>query len=71
METFRIDILNPKALDILKDLAELNLIKIQKEDSKSDFTDLVKKLRAKSKKSLSLEEITNSVEEVRSSRYEK
>lgn len=71
METFRIDILNPKALNILKDLAELNLIKIQKDNNKSDVSDLVKKLRAKSKNAISLDEITNVVEDVRASRYGK
>lgn len=68
METIRIDILNPKAKKLLKDLADLNLIKINKE--KSDFPALLKKLRTKSKDELSLEEITNEVEQVRKSRYE-
>ncbi len=71
METFRIEILNPKALNILKDLAELKLIKIQKDDNKSDFTDLVKKLRKQSKNGISFDEITNLVDEVRLSRYGK
>ena len=31
METIRIDIINPKAKNLLKDLADLNLIKISKE----------------------------------------
>ena len=70
METIRIDILNPKAKNLLKDLADLNLIKI-KEGKKSDFSDLLKKLRSKSKEELSLEEITKEVENVRKSRYEK
>lgn len=70
METIRIDILNPKAKNFLKDLADLNLIKI-KEDKKSDFSDLLKKLRSNSKEELSLEEITKEVENVRKSRYEK
>ncbi|GAB3009763.1 hypothetical protein [uncultured Cyclobacterium sp.] len=70
METIRIDILNPKAKNLLKDLADLNLIKI-KEDKKSDFSDLLKKLRSNSKEELSLEEITKEVENVRKSRYEK
>ena len=69
METIRIDILNPKVKNILKDLAELNLIKI-KED-KSDFSTLLKKLRSKSTENVSLEEITREVENVRKSRYEK
>jgi hypothetical protein len=71
METFRIDILNPKVKNLLKDLADLNLIKINKEKKKSDFSTLLKKLRTKSKDELSLEEITNEVEQVRKSRYEK
>ena len=70
METFRIDILNPKAKNLLKNLAELNLIKIKKE-KKSDFSNLLKKLRSKSKEELSLDEITKEVENVRKSRYEK
>ncbi len=37
METIRIDIINPKAKKLLKDLADLNLIKINKEKYKSDF----------------------------------
>ena len=70
METIRIDILNPKAKNLLKDLADLNLIKIKKE-KKSDFSNLLKKLRSKSKEEISLDEITEEVESVRKSRYEK
>ncbi len=70
METIRIDILNPKAKNLLKDLAELNLIKIRKE-KKSDFSNLLNKLRSKSTEELSLDEITKEVESVRKSRYEK
>ena len=70
METIRIDILNPKAKNLLKDLAELNLIKIKKE-KKSDFSNLLKKLKSKSKEEISLDEITKEVESVRKSRYEK
>ena len=71
METIRIDILNPKAKNLLKDLADLNLIKINKEKKKSDFSALLKKLRVKSKDGISLGEITKEVEEVRKSRYGK
>lgn len=71
METIRIDILNPKAKNLLKDLADLNLIKINKEKKKSDFSALLKKLRSKSKDEISLDEITKEVEEVRTSRYGK
>ena len=71
METIRIDIINPKAKKLLKDLADLNLIKINKEKYKSDFSVLLKKIRTKSDDEISLDEITKEVEQVRKSRYEK
>lgn len=71
METIRIEILNPKAKKLLKNLADLNLIKINKEHYKSDFSELLKKIRAKSNDEISLDEITKEVEQVRKSRYEK
>lgn len=70
METIRIDILNPKAKKLLKDLADLNLIKINKEKYKSEFSTLLKKIRAKSNDEITLDEITKEVEQVRKSRYE-
>lgn len=70
METIQIDILNPKAKKLLKDLADLNLIKIRTSD-KTDFSDLLKKLRSKSIKGLSLEDINKEVDDVRKSRYGK
>lgn len=70
MNTMRIEILNPKAAKLLKDLADLNLIAIQ-DTSKNGFEGILRKLRAKSKSAPSLEEITNEVELVRSKRYEK
>lgn len=71
METIRIDILNPKAKALLKDLANLELIRIRKETSKSDFSELLKKFRRKADKAASLEEITLEVGAVRKARYEK
>lgn len=71
METIRIDIINPKARKILRSLADLNLIKINKENYKSEFSSLLKRIRAKSNDEISLDEITNEVEQVRKSRYEK
>lgn len=65
-----IDILNPKAVKLLKNLAELNLISI-KEESKKDFADVLKNFRSNSKSAPSLEEITNEVEKVRAKRYER
>jgi hypothetical protein len=68
MNTMRIDILNPKATRILKELADLNLIAIQ-DTSKNGFAVVLKRLRGKAKSVPSLEEITVEVEKVRSKRY--
>ncbi|HTA28333.1 MAG TPA: hypothetical protein VK809_11120 [Bacteroidia bacterium] len=68
MNTLRIDILNPKATRILKELADLNLISIQ-DNSKNGFASVLKRLRAKSKSAPTLDEITAEVEKVRSKRY--
>ena len=71
METFRIDILNPKAKSLLKALADLDLIRIKKENVKSEFKELLDKLRTNSDDALSLDEITAEVEATRKARYEK
>ena len=72
METIRVDILNPKAKSILKNLADLDLIRIKKEDkSKSEFKELLENLRINSDSAPSLDEITAEVEAVRKTRYEK
>lgn len=69
MNTVQIEILNPKAKQLLRDLADLELISIR-ETSKDSFLDIVNKLRAKAKKNPpSLAEITTEVEAVRSKRY--
>ena len=70
MNTIRIDILNPKAAKLLKDLAALNLIAI-KDTSKNGFAGVLKKLRSKAKSAPSLEDISTEVEIVRSKRYAK
>lgn len=70
MNTMRIDILNPKAAKLLKDLADLNLIAIQ-DTSKNGFASVLKKLRSKAKSAPTLDEITKEVELVRSKRYGK
>ncbi|MEN0052469.1 MAG: hypothetical protein AAGC65_02320 [Mucilaginibacter sp.] len=69
MDTLKINILNPKALKLLQDLAALDLIAIQ-DQSKTGFQDMLKRLRDK-KSDLTLEEITKEVETVRSKRYAK
>lgn len=68
METIRIEILNPKANQLLKDLADLNLIKIQ---PKSSIREVLEKTRKNAEYILSLDDITAEVEEVRQTRYGK
>ena len=70
METLRIDIVNPKAKRIIKDLADLNLINIRDKDPMKSFETLLNRLRNKGK-GISLDEITKEVELVRSKRYGK
>lgn len=70
METIRIDILDPKAKKLLKDLADMNLINIQK-NTAAAFSALLKKLRSKARTAPSLDEITAEVEAVRAKRYGK
>jgi hypothetical protein len=71
METIRIDILNPKAKSLLKELADLDLIRLKEDQSDSAFRELLGRLRTKSDEAPSLDEITSEVELVRKSRYEK
>ncbi len=71
METLRIDILNPKAKSLLKDMADLDLIKIKKGKVKSEFRELLEKFRSNAENAPSLDEITAEVELVRKARYEK
>ena len=70
MNTMRVEIINPKALRLLKDLADMNLITIQ-DNSKKGFTSVLKKLRLKAKTAPTFDEITKEVELVRQKRYEK
>ena len=69
METLKINILNPKARTLLKDLADMDLIEIQDEPA-NGFALVLKKMRAK-RIVPSLEEITREVEQIRSKRYAK
>jgi hypothetical protein len=68
METLKIEILNPKAKKLLKDLAELKLININTQISLKDILD---KLRSYEYETPSLDEITMEVREERKSRYGK
>ena len=70
METITIEILNPKAKQLIKDLASLNLININKPTKKnSELKAILSKLRSNSSNIPSLEEITTEVESVRAQRY--
>lgn len=70
MNTITIDIINPKATKLLKDLAALDLISIRTK-SNNGFASVLNKLRANAKSAPSLEEITKEVELVRAKRYAK
>jgi hypothetical protein len=72
MRTMEIDILNPKAGKLIKDLADLNFIAIRKTSTEGSLLTAVKKIRAKAKSNPpTLAEITKEVEIVRAKRYAK
>ncbi len=70
MNTIQIDILNPKAAKLLKNLADLNLIAIRK-SPKNDFATVLKKLRSNSSTPPTMDEIAKEVDLVRAKRYAK
>jgi hypothetical protein len=69
MSTLQIEILNPKAIKLIQDLADLELISIC-QPKESGFSSLLAKLRYNAESAPSLEEITKEVETVRAARYE-
>jgi hypothetical protein len=67
MKTYQIDVLNPKAVKLLQDLADLNLISIRKTDE--NLSSVLKRLRKKASiNTPSIDEITKEVELVREKR---
>mgnify|MGYP000969839493 CR=1 FL=1 len=70
MEAFKIEILNPKALQLIKGMQELKLIKIS-DDPVSNLKTYLKKMRSNSTSAPDLGEITKIVEEVRAKRNAK
>jgi hypothetical protein len=70
MEALKIEVLNPKALELIKGMEDLKLIKVTAE-RKDDFQQYLKKMRSKSKSAPNLKEITKVVDQVRSERYAK
>lgn len=70
MEALKIEILNPKALKLIKGMQDLKLIKVSKEPA-SPLKSYLKKMRRSATEAPGLEEITRIVEDVRSKRYAK
>lgn len=70
MEALKIEILNPKALQLIKGMQDLKLIKVSNEPV-SKLKAYLKKMRKNSSISPGLEEITKIVEDVRAQRYAK
>jgi hypothetical protein len=70
MEALKIEILNPKALQLIKGMQDLKLIKVSNEPA-STLKAYLKKMRRKASSAPSLEEITKIVEDVRAKRYAK
>jgi len=71
METYEIDLLNPKAARLFQDLADLKLISI-KEFKKQDFLKIISNLGKKASSDVpTLEEIAKEVKIVRAERYAK
>jgi hypothetical protein len=70
MNTLRVDILNPKALKLIKGMQDLNLIKVSEEPA-SKLKTYLKKMRRNSSTTPGLDEITKIVEKVRADRYGK
>lgn len=70
MEALKIEILNPKALQLIKGMQDLQLIKVTDEPV-SALKSYLKKMRKNSSSVPSMEEITKIVEDVRSKQYGK
>ena len=70
MEALRIEILNPKALKLIKGMEELKLIKVSDEPV-TNLKAFLKRMRRNAASAPSLDEITKEVEIVRAKRYAK
>ena len=70
MVTYQVDILDPKADRLLKDLADMNLIAIKQTDN-DGFMQVIERLRSNAEQlgPPTMDEITQEVEKVRSERY--
>ena len=70
MEALKIEILNPKALQLIKGMQDLKLIKVS-DSPISALKMYLKKMRRNSSTAPSLDVITKIVDEVRAKRYAK
>jgi hypothetical protein len=70
MEALKIEILNPKALQLIKGMQNLNLIRVSDEPV-SALKAYLKKMRRNADVAPGLDEITKIVEVVRAKRYGK
>jgi hypothetical protein len=70
MEALKIEILNPKALQLIKGMQELKLIRVSDEPATA-LKAYLKKMRRNSSSVPDLDEITKMVEDVRAKRYAK
>lgn len=70
MEPIKIEILNPKALQMIELMQDLKLIKVS-DDPVSNLRKYLESMRSNSDSAPSLEEITEITEQVRSERYGK
>ena len=70
MKAIKIEILNPKALQLIKGMQDLNLIRVSDEPI-SKLKSYLKKTRKEASSAPGLEEITKIVEEVRADRHAK
>lgn len=68
MEALKIEILNPKALQLIKGMQDLKLIKVNDEPI-SQLKTYLRKMRRNASSAPSLDEITAIVEDVRAKRY--
>jgi hypothetical protein len=68
MEALQIEILNPKALQLIKEMQDLNYIKVS-DAPVSKLQSYLKKMRKNANTAPSLEEIANIVADVRAERY--
>lgn len=69
MDTYQIEIIEPKAKKLLDDLANLNLITVQPLEPKILFKRLLEKMRSADDNAPTPEEISAEVESVRKERY--